>query len=286
VTARIDAHHHVWDLGVRDQPWITGGVMAPIRRSFGIDDLAPEAVSAGIDATVVVQTVADVAETEELLDLAQANPLIAGVIGYVDLAAPDVGEQLDRLRERPSGGWLVGIRSLVQDELDPCWLERPAVLAGLREVARRGLVYDLLIRPQQIDAALAAITRVPEGCYVVDHLAKPAIAAGAREPWVRGLAALAARSEVFAKLSGLVTEADWATWSPSDLRPYVEHAVTAFGPTRLLFGSDWPVCTLAADYSEVFSVTVDILTETVGSDLALILGECAIETYGLKLPQT
>jgi L-fuconolactonase len=138
-----------------------------------------------------------------------------------------------------------------------------------------------LIRPQQIDAALAAITRVPEGCYVVDHLAKPAIAAGAREPWVRGLAALAARSEVFAKLSGLVTEADWATWSPSDLRPYVEHAVTAFGPTRLLFGSDWPVCTLAAPYGRVVGATEELVDDLSTDERAAVMGGTAATVYGL-----
>jgi L-fuconolactonase len=283
VTVRIDAHHHVWDLAVRDQPWLAGDPMAPIRRSFGIDDLAPGAAAAGITATIVVQTVADVTETEELLDLAQATPLVAGVVGYVDLAGPDVGDQLDRLRERPSGGWLVGIRSLVQDEPDPGWLVRPAVLAGLREVARRDLVYDLLIRPHQLDVALDAVTHVPEGRYVVDHLAKPAIAAGAWEPWASGLTALAAHGNVFAKLSGLVTEADWATWSPRDLRPYVEHAMTAFGPDRLLFGSDWPVCTLAAPYGVVVGAVGEVVDDLVDdpstADRAAIMGGTAAAVY-------
>jgi L-fuconolactonase len=153
VTVRIDPHHPVWDLAVRDQPWITGDAMAPLRRNFATDDLAPEAAAAGITATIVVQTLADVADTEQLLDMVQSTPLVTGVVGYVDLTAADVGDQLDRLRERPSGIWLTGIRSPVQDEPDPGWLVRAAVLAGLREVARRDLVYDLLIRPHQLDAA-------------------------------------------------------------------------------------------------------------------------------------
>lgn len=284
MTFRTDAHHHVWDLDVRDQPWITGEAMVPIRRSFGLDDLALDAAVAGVTATVVVQTVPEIAETEELLDLAAATPLVAGVVGYVDLAAPDVGEQLDRLRERPSGDWLVGIRSLVQDEPDPGWLARPVVLAGLREVARRDLVYDLLVRPHQLDAALAAVTHVPEGRYVVDHLAKPGIAAGAWEPWASGLTALAARGDVFAKLSGLVTEADWASWSTSDLRPYVEHALTVFGPDRLLFGSDWPVCTLAAPYGRVVGAVEELVDDISTAERAAVMGGTAAAVYRLGSP--
>jgi L-fuconolactonase len=281
MTLRVDAHHHVWDLAVRDQPWITGDAMAPIRRSFGIDDLAPEVAAAGLTATIVVQTVADVTETEELLDLAQVASLVTGVVGYVDLAANDVGEQLDRLRDRPSGAWLIGIRSLVQDELDPGWLVRPAVLAGLRELARRDLVFDLLIRPHQLGAALAAVTRVPEGRYVVDHLAKPAIAGKGWEPWASGLTALAARGNVSAKVSGLVTEADRDTWSTGDLRPYVDHAVAAFGPGRLLFGSDWPVCTLAASYGRVVTAIDELLVDLSPGERAAVMGGTASAVYGL-----
>jgi L-fuconolactonase len=284
MTLRIDAHHHVWDLAAHDQPWLTGEAVAPLRRSFGIDDLAPEAAAAGVTATIVVQTVADLTETEELLDLAQATPLVTGVVGYVDLAASDVGEQLDRLRARSFGAWLVGIRSLVQDEPDPRWLVRPAVLAGLREVARRDLVYDLLIRVHQLDAALAAVTQVPEGRYVVDHLAKPAIARGGWEPWASGLTALAGRGDVFAKLSGLVTEADWATWSTSDLRRYAEHAITAFGPDRLVFGSDWPVCTLAAPYGEVVATAEELVADLSPGERAAVMGGTAAAVYGLAGP--
>jgi L-fuconolactonase len=285
MTVRIDAHHHVWDLAVRDQPWITGDAMAPLRRSFGLDDLAPEAASAGITATIVVQTVADVAETEQLLDMALDTPLVTGVVGYVDLAAPDVGEQLDRLGDRPSGARLVGIRSPVQDEPDPCWLMRPAVLAGLREVARRDLAYDLLIRPHHLDAALAAVTHVPEGRYVVDHLAKPAIARGEWEPWASGLTALAAHGNVSAKLSGLVTEADWSTWSTRDLRPYVEHALTAFGTDRLLFGSDWPVCTLAASYDRVIAAAEELIGELSADERAVVMGGTASAVYRPTSPR-
>ena len=177
VTRRIDAHHHVWDLAVRDQPWMVADAMSPIRRSFDIDEFAVEAHRNGVDRSVVVQSVADLTETEELLDLAAASTLVAGVVGWIDVGAPDVGDQLDRLLARPSGSWLVGIRSLVQYEPDPGWLDRPAVLAGLREVARRGLCNELLVLPHQLSAVLDAIRRVTESRFVLDHLAKPQIAA-------------------------------------------------------------------------------------------------------------
>ncbi len=280
VTVRIDAHHHVWDLTVRDQSWISGDRMAPIRRNFGIDELGVEASAAGISGTIVVQTVAEVEETEELLDLAADAPLVVGVVGYVDLAAPNVGDQLDRLLARTSGSWLVAIRSLVQDEPDPAWLQRPAVISGLRHVAQRGLAYDLLIRPTQLDAAVRAVTEVPDGRFVVDHLAKPAIADLAWEPWATGFAALAERDNVSAKLSGMVTEARWESWTTDDLRPYVDHALATFGPDRLMFGSDWPVCTLAATYARVVAVAEHLLAELSIHERTAILGGTAEAVYG------
>ena len=189
---RIDAHHHVWDLSVRDQPWMAGETMAPIARSFGIDEFMSEADANGISASVVVQTVTNVAETEELLDLAADVQRLAGVVGWIDLATADVGDQLDQLQARPSGRWLVGIRSLVQYEPDPAWLMRPSVLSGLREVARRGLVNELLVLPHQLPAVLSAVREITESPFVLDHLAKPAIAAGHWDPWATDLAAIAA----------------------------------------------------------------------------------------------
>jgi len=277
---RVDAHHHLWDLGVRDQPWITDA-MAPIRRSFRTEDLAPAATSAGITATVVVQTVPDVVETVELLDLAATTPLIAGVVGWVDLAGADVADQLDRLLTAPSGSWLAGIRSIVQAEPDPAWLLLPAVLDGLREVASRGLAFDLLVRSDQLEAAAGAVSAVPEGRFVLDHLAKPGIAAGTWEPWATQLAELASCPNVAAKLSGLVTEASWSDWTVDDLRPYVDLAVESFGPPRILFGSDWPVCTLAAPYEEVVATAEALIDGLDATDRDAILGGNAVAAYRL-----
>jgi L-fuconolactonase len=278
---RVDAHHHVWDLAVRDQPWISDA-MAPLRRTFGIDDLAPAATAAGITATVVVQTVPDVAETQELLDLAAATPLVAGVVGWVDLASADVADQLDRLLAAPSGSWLRGIRSIVQAEPDLAWLTRPAVLDGLRVVASRDLTFDLLVRSDQLEAAAGAASAVPDGRFVLDHLAKPGIAAGTWEPWATQLAELASCDNVVAKLSGLVTEASWSDWSVDDLRPYVDHTLDLFGPERVLFGSDWPVCTLAAPYEQVLSTTEALIDGVPAPDREAILGGNAVAAYRLE----
>jgi L-fuconolactonase len=255
--------------------------MAPIRRPFGMDDLAPEATAAGITATVVVQTVPDLTETEELLDLAAGAPLIAGVVGWVDLASPDVADQLDRLLAAPSGSWLVGIRSIVQAEPDPGWLLRPSVIAGLREVASRDLTFDLLVRSDQLEAAAGAASAVPEGRFVLDHLAKPGIATGAWEPWATHLADLASCGNVAAKLSGLVTEASWSDWTLDDLRPYADHALESFGSRRVLFGSDWPVCTLAAPYGEVVAVAEALTGPLDANEQQAVLGGNATTLYRL-----
>ena len=281
VTPRVDAHHHLWDLTARPQPWLDDPAMDPLRRTFRLDEVVAQAATAGIDATVVVQTVPDLTESEELLDLAAAEPAVVGVVGYVDLSAPDVGDQLDRLLDRASGRWLVGVRSLVQQEPDPAWLMRPEVLSGLRELAKRRLVFDLLVRPPQLAAAIVAVTEVSEGRFVLDHLGKPEIAAGGWEPWATSLSELAARDNVVAKLSGLVTEARWGAWTTSDLAPYVDHALSAFGPDRLMFGSDWPVCTLAASYGRVLSVAEELTSALSPHERGAIFGATAVATYGL-----
>jgi L-fuconolactonase len=282
VTRRVDAHHHLWDLAARDQPWIAGAAMAPLRRDFSLADLTAATTYGGIDHTVVVQTVADVGETVELLRLAAASPIISGVVGYVDLTAVEVGEQLDRLRAGVGGEHLVGVRSLVQDEPDPEWLLRPDVVGGLRAAAARGLAYDLLIRPQHLAVASAVATLVPEGRFVVDHAAKPPIASGVTEPWATELARLARRPNVWCKLSGLVTEADWRSWSVDDLRPYADRILGCFGPQRTLFGTDWPVCTLAASYGMVVRAAEELLDELPPSDRDAVLGGTASEVYRLR----
>ncbi|MFJ5112467.1 amidohydrolase family protein [Streptomyces sp. NPDC088551] len=261
----IDAHHHLWDLSVRDQDWITGPAMAPIRRNFTLADLAAETRAAGVSATVLVQTIGVPDETPEFLAVADGSDLVAGVVGWTDLTAPGVADTLAALRELPGGDRLVGIRHQVQGEPDPEWLLRPDVRRGLAAVAAAGLVYDLVILEHQLPAAVKAADLLPGLTFVLDHLGKPPIAAGATEPWAGLVRELAARPNTVCKLSGMVTEAAWDSWTAEGLRPYADTVLDAFGPERLMFGSDWPVCRLAATYGEVLDAA-RTLTDGLGED--------------------
>ncbi|MHB9755862.1 amidohydrolase family protein [Streptomyces sp. BYX5S] len=275
VAGVVDAHHHVWDLSVRDQDWITGPELAPLRRDFTLDDLAPELRAHGVDATVLVQTVTVAQETPEFLALAERDAHVAGVVGWTDLTRPDVRDTLHALRELPGGRHLVGIRHQVQGEPDPGWLLRPDVGRGLAAVAEAGLVYDLVVLPHQLPACVKAAAAHPELTFVLDHLGKPPIAAGEREPWRGDVRALAALPNTVCKLSGMVTEADRAHWSVDDLRPYADTVLDAFGAERVMFGSDWPVCTLAATYRQV----LDTARQLVGGDDPDVFGGTARRVY-------
>jgi L-fuconolactonase len=277
----IDAHHHVWDLGVRDQDWITGPALAPLRRDFLLGDYQPAAKANGVAASVVVQTVTVPGETPELLALADSSDLIAGVVGWTDLTAPDLADRIAAVKDRPGGGKLVSLRHQVQSEPDPDWLTRPDVLRGLAAVARAGLVYDLVITAGQLSASTRAAAAVPDLVFVLDHLGKPPIAAGRTEPWAQDLRRLAALPNTVAKLSGLVTEADWRRWQVADLRPYAEVALDAFGPARLMFGSDWPVCTLAASYPDVLAAAQDLTAGLTATEREAVFSGTATSIYGL-----
>ena len=277
----VDAHHHVWDLSVRDQDWITGPELQPLRRDFTVTDLAPEARAAGVDRTVLVQTITVAEETPEFLALADAHDLIAGVVGWTDLTRPDIADELARLRELPGGHYLKGIRHQVQGEPDPNWLLRPDVRRGLTAVADAGLVYDLLVLPHQFPAAVEVAASLPQLAFVLDHLGKPPIVSGQLEPWSTSLRSLAALPNTYCKLSGLVTEADWKTWRTEDLHPYADTALDAFGPSRLMFGSDWPVCTLAATYGQVTDTAGELTDDLSAAERADVFEATATRVYGL-----
>ena len=275
----IDAHHHLWDPSRRSYPWMTGAALDPIRRPYTVDDLRSVTKAAGVHATVLVQTVSSSEETEEFLATARDEPVIAGVVGWVDLTAPDVAAQLASLGE---SGPLVGIRHQVEGEPDDEWLLRPDVLRGLAAISDAGLVYDLLVTPAQLPAAASAAAQLPELSFVLDHAAKPQIAAGAWEPWAGAVAALAERENVHCKLSGLVTEADWAAWQVGHLQRYVSHVLDAFGPERLLFGSDWPVCELAASYEVVVDTAVELTGSLSDSERLAVFEHNARRVYSLS----
>jgi L-fuconolactonase len=275
---RVDAHHHLWDLAVRDQPWTAG--LPPLRRSFGLDDLRPSLRRHGVDGTVLVQTITVPEETPELLETARTAPEVLGVVGWVDLTGPDVAGDLRRLRALPGGDRLVGVRHQVQEEPDPRWLVRPDVVAGLRAVERAGLVYDLLVKPHQLEAAVEVTGLLPEARFVLDHAGKPAIATGGPAPWRDAIRRLAERPNVACKLSGLVTEAA-PDWTVDDLRPYAAHVLACFGPGRVMAGSDWPVCLLAGSYDDVAAATGELLAGLDDAGRAAVLGGTAARWYRL-----
>lgn len=278
----VDTHHHLWDLDVREQPWMTGSEMDPLRRDFRPADLQDAMRGTSVDATVLVQTVADPDETPEMLVLAETVDRIAAVVGWVDLTAKDARERIGRLQTHPSGGWLRGIRHQVEDEADPDWLIRPDVLAGLGAVEDAGLLYELLVRPHQLPAAIKAVGQFPQLTFVLDHCAKPDVAAGELEPWASRIRALAAHPNVVCKLSGLVTQDDWAAQpDPSRLRACTEVVLDAFGPSRVMFGSDWPVCLLAASYAEVLGVAKDLTSGLSDTERAAVFDTTAREIYNL-----
>jgi L-fuconolactonase len=265
----VDAHHHLWE---RPYDWMAGDY-AVLRRPFRIEDLRAATEGLGVAATVAVQADTTEHETRELL-----AEEVDAVVGWVDLTAPDVADRLAALRHPR----LVGIRHTVQSEPDPEWLLRDDVRRGLRAVAAAGLRYDLLVVPHQLPAAIRLARELPELPLVLDHGAKPPIAAGGWEPWSSDLGALAACEQVHCKLSGLVTEASWERWGDQVGR-YAERLLEAFGPRRLMFGSDWPVCTVAASYAEVLEAARSAVAGLSASERADVLGGTARRFYGIAV---
>jgi L-fuconolactonase len=277
---RIDAHHHFWKIGKYDYPWIEPASV--LDRGFGPAELAPLLARHGIDRSILVQTIASLDETRWFLDLAEAHSWIAGVVGWVDLTAAGVPATLDGLIAR-HGHRLVGIRHNLHDEADDRWIMRDDVGRGLAAVAARGLAYDLLIRPRHLPVVLEVLRQQPELRLVIDHAAKPAIAQRRFDDWAAPLEAIARHTRVYCKLSGLITEADQQHWQPADLRPYVEHVLNAFGPARVMYGSDWPVCLLAGSYDRVVTALEQNIGQLSSTEQAEVFGRTAAEFYRLNV---
>jgi L-fuconolactonase len=276
---RIDAHHHFWKIGKYDYPWIEPSSV--LDRDYGPDELSPLLAQNEIERSVLVQTIASLDETRWFLELAQRHAWIAGVVGWVDLADAKVEAILDHLIAR-YGRLLAGVRHNLHDEPDDRWILRDDVGRGLAALATRGLAYDLLIRPRHLPVVLELIRRQPELRLVIDHAAKPAIAQCRFDDWAAPLAAIAMHKQVFCKLSGLITEADHRNWQPADLRQYVEHVLAAFGPERVMFGSDWPVCLLAGSYERVIVALAVNIEQLNPSEQAQVFGGTAEEFYKLS----
>ncbi len=288
VTAQIpivDSHQHVWDLEAHAQPWLeSADALAPLRRKFAVTDLAPQAAAAGVVSTVVVQTITEPAETPELLSLARGDSLVAAVVGWTDLTAASVADDLGDLRGMPGGEYLAGIRHPLMTEPGDGWLARSDVGRGLRATAAAGLVFDLVLRPAQLAAVVRVAARLPELTFVLDHLGNVDVDAGPQvdESWAQSFREFAALPNTVCKLSGIlsegVTRPDPAP-GIARLRPYFDLALEHFGPARLMFGSDWPVCTLSASYADVVAAAVTLTRELSEPDRSAILAGTARRVY-------
>jgi L-fucono-1,5-lactonase len=274
---KIDAHQHFWRFDPARDRWITDN-MAKLRRDFLPPDIAPLLAANGIDGVIAVQADQSAAETTFLLDLAARYPIVRGVVGWVDLQAADLADQLARWRAFPR---LVGFRHIAQAEPDD-FLARPEMAAAVRSFASPGFSYDILVYPRQLAAAETLVARCPEVRFVLDHCGKPPIATGSVAEWQADLARLARHDQVWCKLSGLVTEASWSSWSAADLLPYLDAALALFGPARLLFGSDWPVCLVAAEYSRLTEMIADWVAQFTVAEQAQIWGGNAVTAYRLE----
>ncbi|MFE0906548.1 amidohydrolase family protein [Streptomyces rochei] len=281
----VDAHHHLWDLERRPQPWLDEPGHEPLRRTFGPAELrsAADRPIAGrrLATTVVVQCLPSVDETRDLLALADGEELIGAVVGWADLTSPGAGDVIDELLHGTGGRYLRSVRHLVQSERDDRWLQHPTVEAGLREVAARGLGYDVLIRDHQFPQAIRLAQRLPDLPLVLDHAGKPPITGDGLGEWAHAIRLLAVHPQVTCKVSGLVTEADHTAWTVGDLRPVWDVLLDAFGPERLMFGSDWPVCVLAGGWNRWAATVEELLTDCSDQDVAAILSGTASAFYGL-----
>jgi len=276
----IDAHQHFWQYDPVEYPWIDD-TMTPLRRDFMPRDLRPEMDAVGVDLCVAVQVRQTLDETRWLLSLADQHPFIAGVVGWVDLQADDVERQIDAVASHPK---LVGIRHIVQAEPDG-FFDRPAFRRGIARLERAGLRYDILVYARQLSDAVDFAAAFPSARFVLDHLGKPEIRNRAFDAWYRELTRMARLPHVYAKLSGLVTEAHWHGWTPIELGRYVEAAFACFGAERLMVGSDWPVCTLAASYRDTLDVVFRALESRSAAERDAVLGGTARTFWNLTVPE-
>jgi L-fuconolactonase len=274
---RIDAHQHFWRYNPQEYGWIDDS-MSTLRRDFLSADLQAELEQSGIAGAIAVQARQTLYETKWLLELATASSFIAGVVGWVDLQSPDVVSQLAELAKNPK---LVGVRHIVQSEPDDRFLLRPRFLRGISILEKFDLTYDILIYPQQLPMAIEFVQHFPRQRFALDHLAKPLIKSGALQPWAFGIRKLAEFPNVYCKLSGLVTEADWNDWKLAQIKPYLDVALESFGSERLMIGSDWPVCNVASSYSEVMNLVAEYFSSYSGDIRDAVLGGNAAKFWNL-----
>jgi L-fuconolactonase len=274
---RLDAHQHFWKYSAREYAWINNE-MGALKRDFLPQDLRPLLEANGFDGCISVQARQDLEETEWLLELAEQNDFIKGVVAWVDLRSPDLQAQLDQLAQHSK---LVGVRHIVQAEPDDQFMLREDFRSGIAQLRERGLTYDLLLYPRHLPVAVKLVGQFPDQPFVLDHIAKPEIAAGLRAPWEQDLRELAKFDNVCCKVSGMVTEARWNAWKAADFRPYLDVVFEAFGPDRLMIGSDWPVCTVSASYEATMRIVKEYLAQLPADSQEKVLGKNCARFYGV-----
>ena len=249
---RVDSHHHLWDLSIRPQDWMVGDGMEPVARNFDTNDLRAAIAGTRIEKTVLVHATTTYDETYELLEIAQSDETVIAVVGWLQIDSPDAIAHCEKYLAAPGGSYLKGIRDVAQDLPDSQYLAKPQSIATVQQLGKMGLTYDILTKTPELRAAIDLVKACPDVQFVLDHISKPYIAKGEIEPWKSLITELASFENVSCKISGMVTEAKWNTWTTQDFVPYVDHIIECFSPQRLMFGSDWPVALLAApSYSEV-----------------------------------
>lgn len=274
---KIDSHHHFWKYNPAEYGWIDDS-MRVIRRDFLPEHLRAEIATAGVDGVVSVQARQSVAETQALLDFAAHNGFIKGVVGWVELVSPKLGPQLEHFAADPK---LKAVRHVVQGEPDDRFILRDDFNQGIRELTRISLAYDILIYERHLPQTLEFVHAHPNQVFVLDHVAKPRVRENHFEPWNRNIRELARHENVYCKISGLVTEADYAAWTESQLKPYFDTVLEAFTPRRLMFGSDWPVCLVACGYARWHQLVTSWIAELSADEQARIFGGTAVEAYKL-----
>ena len=273
---RIDSHQHFWEYDPEQYGWMNDQ-MTVLQHDHLPNDLSAAQSDLGFDGSIAVQARQALEENRWLLELADSNPRIKGVVGWVDLQSNDVDSQLAQFADHPC---FVGVRHVVQDEPDDDFMLRPKFVRGISNLEHFGLTYDILIFPKQLSAAVKLVKQLPKQPFVLDHIAKPLIKDSVLEPWSEQIQILAEHSNVHCKISGMVTEADWQNWKPEDFQPYLKVILGAFGPERLMIGSDWPVCRLTGEYTSVMQLAIDFMQTHAPEHMDAFQGGNALAFYG------
>jgi len=281
---RIDSHHHLWDLEIAQRGWLAGEVLAPINRTFSMDDFYAERASAKIDKSILVQTLSDYDEMKEFFNVAANHESIVGVVAWIDTSKSDCFEKLETYLDLPGANKLVGIRDGAQGRRDTGWLSSDQVVKNVSQLVQEGLTFDLLVDPPHLAASAKLVKQCPDTTFILDHIGKPNIGKGddgELKEWSNLIQNLAANQNVFCKVSGMVTEANWKSWENQNFKRYFDVILNSFGTERIMFGSDWPVCKLAASYDQVAKLAEFLVAELSTTEKEKFWSLNALKAYGI-----